>query len=96
MLKRYDYQRIPITEILNDILYDSARRGASDIHFDPLSKEMKVRIRIDGSLIDYASVPIAVHKNLVTNETSTRWIDQNNHSRFTIRFTCFCPSNQRR
>lgn len=66
MLKRYDYQRIPITEILNDILYDSARRGASDIHFDPLSKEMKVRIRIDGSLIDYASVPIAVHKNLVT------------------------------
>ena len=66
MLKKYDFNKIPITEILNDILVDSAKRGASDIHMDPRTNGMQIRIRIDGALVDYAEVPSVMQKNLVT------------------------------
>ena len=35
-------------QIVNEILLDSSRRGASDIHFDPYDEFIKVRIRVDG------------------------------------------------
>lgn len=66
MIKKYDFDKVPVVEIVNDILVDASKRGASDIHFDPLEKYMKVRIRIDGALIDYAEIPNSIKKNLVT------------------------------
>jgi len=66
MLKTFDFEKTPIVEIVNDILVDSAKRGASDIHFDPYDAFLKARIRIDGELIDYAEIPNSVAKNLVT------------------------------
>ncbi len=66
MLKKFDFEKTPVVEIVNDILVDASKRGASDIHFDPLEKYMKVRIRIDGALIDYAEVPNSIKKNLIT------------------------------
>lgn len=66
MLRKFDYEKMPVVEIVNDILIDSAKRGASDIHFDPLEKHMKLRIRIDGMLVDYAEVPNEIKKNLIT------------------------------
>lgn len=66
MLKKIDFEKLPVVEVVNDILVDSAKRGASDIHFDPLEDHMKVRIRVDGDLIDYAEVPNDIKKNLVT------------------------------
>ena len=66
MLKKYDFDKMPIVEIVNDILVDASKKGASDIHFDPHEQFMKIRIRIDGALQDYAEIPNAVKKNLVT------------------------------
>ena len=66
MLKTFDFEKMPIVEIVNDILVDAAVKGASDIHFDPLNDLMKIRIRIDGALKDYAEIPNAVKKNLTT------------------------------
>ena len=66
MLKIYDYGKMPVVEIVNDILVDASKRGASDIHFDPMDNHMKIRIRIDGQLIDYTDVPNEIKKNLVT------------------------------
>ena len=66
MLRTFDFEKIPIVEIVNDILLDSAKRGASDIHFDPQDENMKVRIRIDGSLQNYCEVPNSIKKNLTT------------------------------
>lgn len=66
MLRKFDFDKMPVVEIVNEILIDASKRGASDIHFDPLEEYMKIRIRVDGSLIDYAEVPNAVKKNLVT------------------------------
>ncbi len=66
MLKKFDFDKVPVVEIVNDILVDSSKRNASDIHFDPHEDFMLIRIRIDGSLIDYAEVPNNIKKNLVT------------------------------
>lgn len=66
MLKTFDYDKTPVVEIVNEILVDSSKRGASDIHFDPHEDYVKARIRIDGELIDYTEIPNAIAKNLVT------------------------------
>ena len=66
MLKKFDFEKLPVVEVVNEIMVDSAKRGASDIHFDPHAEFMKLRIRIDGALTDYAEVPNSIKKNLVT------------------------------
>ena len=64
MLRQIDFEKTPVVEAVNDILVDASKRGASDIHFDPLAEFMKVRIRIDGQLHDYVEVPNDIKKNL--------------------------------
>lgn len=66
MLRKFDYEKIPVVEVVNEILVDCAKRGASDVHFDHLPEYLKIRIRIDGNLIDYAEVPNTIKKNLIT------------------------------
>jgi len=66
MLKVFDYEKMPIVEVVNDIMLDSSNRGASDIHFDPHADHMVIRIRVDGDLVDYSEVPPTFQKNLVT------------------------------
>ena len=66
MIRQFDFEKIPVVEIVNEIMVDAARRGASDIHFDPLDNEMHIRIRIDGILHNYAVVPNSIKKNLIT------------------------------
>jgi len=66
VIRNFDYDKIPIVEVLNEIILDSNTKGASDIHFDPLDEHMKVRIRIDGLLRDYTTVPNTLKRNLIT------------------------------
>ena len=66
MLKNFDFEKLPIVEIVNEIIIDATKNRASDIHFDPLSDYLKVRIRIDGTLVDYCAVPNEFKRNLVT------------------------------
>src|SRR5881275_1480506 len=40
----------PIVKLVNLILTDAVKRGASDIHIEPYEKEYRVRFRIDGLL----------------------------------------------
>ncbi len=66
MIRQFDYEKMPVVEIVNEIMVDAAKRGASDIHFDPLTEEMNVRIRVDGVLHNYTTVPNSIKKNLIT------------------------------
>ncbi len=66
MLKTFDFEKLPIVEIVNEIIIDATKHRASDIHFDPLQEDLKVRIRIDGSLIDYCNIPNEYKRNLIT------------------------------
>ncbi len=65
MLRQIDFTKLPITEIVNQIIYTAAEAGASDIHFDPTETSIKVRFRIDGVLIDYMVIPEGIRKNLI-------------------------------
>lgn len=66
MLKEFDYDKLPIVDIVNEIILDAAKRKASDIHFDPTPTVLKIRIRIDGELMDYAIVPENIKNPLIT------------------------------
>lgn len=66
MLRSFDFEKLPVVEIVNEIILDAIRRGASDIHFDPLIEYMRTRIRIDGLLVDYTMVPNTFKKNVIT------------------------------
>ena len=66
MMKTFDFAKMPIVDIINEILVDSSKRGASDIHFDPYEDHLLIRIRIDGVLMDYATVPDEYRDYLVT------------------------------
>lgn len=43
-------EEAPIVKLVNLILTDAVKRGASDIHIEPYEKEYRVRFRIDGAL----------------------------------------------
>ncbi len=62
----FDYNNVPITDIVNSIILDSINKGASDIHFDPFDEGIKIRLRIDGELNDYSIVPLYVKRNMIT------------------------------
>ena len=40
----------PVVKLVNSLVADAVRRGASDIHFEPFEKYVRVRFRIDGIL----------------------------------------------
>jgi type IV pilus assembly protein PilB len=47
----------PIIKLVNSVLKRAIRRGASDIHFDPSSEDMKVIFRVDGMLDSAVTIP---------------------------------------
>lgn len=48
----------PVVKLVNVVLVDALRRGASDIHVEPYEKEFRVRFRIDGILYDIMRPPM--------------------------------------
>ena len=56
----------PIVKLVNLILTDAVKRGASDIHMEPYEKEFRVRFRIDGILQAIMSPPLKL-KDAITS-----------------------------
>ena len=56
----------PIIKIVNGILIRAIKLGASDIHFEPYEKMLRVRYRIDGVMRKEMTLPIQI-KNAVTS-----------------------------
>ena len=50
-------ENAPVVRLVNSILTDAVRRGASDIHLDPHPKLCRVRFRIDGMLHEIMTIP---------------------------------------
>lgn len=65
-MKEFDFEKMPIVEIANEIIIDAVNKGASDIHFDPTKDELKIRFRIDGVLSDYSIVPSKYKRNMIS------------------------------
>jgi type IV pilus assembly protein PilB len=47
----------PVIKLVNMVLADAIRRGASDLHWEPYEKEFRIRFRIDGVLHEMLSPP---------------------------------------
>jgi type IV pilus assembly protein PilB len=47
----------PIVKLVNSLIADAVRKGASDIHIEPYERSMRVRFRIDGVLQEMMAPP---------------------------------------
>src|SRR6266536_2353971 len=56
----------PIVKLVNLVLTDAVKRGASDIHLEPYEKEFRVRFRIDGVLQSIMNPPLKL-KDAITS-----------------------------
>jgi type IV pilus assembly protein PilB len=56
----------PVVKLINGILTDAVKRGASDIHIEPFEFEIRVRYRIDGSLGEVMKPPIKLKAALTS------------------------------
>jgi type IV pilus assembly protein PilB len=56
----------PVVKLINAIMTDALRRGASDIHFECFEKELRVRYRIDGALQEIMKPPIKMRPALIS------------------------------
>jgi len=50
-------EEAPVIRLVNHILLESIRRGASDIHIEPYENDYRIRLRIDGVLYDILKPP---------------------------------------
>ena len=56
----------PVVKLLNAILTDAVKRGASDIHFECFEHELRVRYRIDGALQEIMKPPKKMQAALIS------------------------------
>jgi type IV pilus assembly protein PilB len=48
----------PIITLVNNILIEAIKKGASDVHFEPYEKSFRIRYRIDGVLYETMNLPM--------------------------------------
>jgi type IV pilus assembly protein PilB len=56
----------PVVRLVNVLLLNAIRKGASDIHLEPYEKRLRVRYRIDGVLHEEMSPPLKLKAALVS------------------------------
>ena len=58
-------EEAPIINLLNSLVERAIKSNASDIHIEPFDRETKVRMRIDGVILEYVSLQRNVHQPLI-------------------------------
>ena len=58
--------RAPVIQLVNRILFEAVRDGASDIHIQPFEDHLRVRQRIDGVLFDGTQIPKVIQEEVLT------------------------------
>ena len=56
----------PVVKLVNMILVDAIKKGASDIHIEPYEKDFRVRFRIDGVLYEIMRPPMRLKDALTS------------------------------
>jgi type IV pilus assembly protein PilB len=56
----------PVVKLINAILTDAVKRGASDIHFECFEHDLRVRYRIDGALLEVMKPPKKMQPALIS------------------------------
>jgi type IV pilus assembly protein PilB len=56
----------PVVQVVNRVVAQALRDRASDVHIEPLDDSVRVRYRVDGTLIDAFTLPSSMHTALVS------------------------------
>jgi type IV pilus assembly protein PilB len=59
-------EEAPVVKLINAIMTDAVRRGASDIHFECFEHDLRVRYRVDGELEEIMKPPKKMQAALVS------------------------------
>jgi type IV pilus assembly protein PilB len=59
-------EEAPVIRMVNMMLVEALRIGASDIHLEAMEKSTRLRYRIDGALIERPSPPRSLHNAIVS------------------------------
>src|SRR5471030_2052447 len=56
----------PVVKLVNLILLDAIKKGASDIHVEPYEKDFRVRYRVDGVLYEVMKPPMKLKSAIIS------------------------------
>jgi type IV pilus assembly protein PilB len=57
----------PVIKLVNSLIAQAVEEGASDLHFEPMeSRDMRVRYRIDGVLVELTQIPKRMNAGVVS------------------------------
>ncbi len=59
-------ENAPVVQVVNMIVAQAMRDRTSDVHIEPMDDRLRVRFRIDGTLVEKFSLPTAIHLALVS------------------------------
>ncbi len=59
-------QNAPVVKLVNTLLAEAVKMGASDIHIEPYERNMRVRYRIDGVLQEVMEPPIKLKNAIIS------------------------------
>ena len=81
----------PIIRLLNSLIERAIKTEASDVHIEPFEKETKVRMRIDGVIMEYVTIQRNIHAPLIARikilsnlDIAEKRIPQDGHFRVKI------------
>lgn len=81
----------PVINLLTSLIERAYTTTASDIHIEPFEKNTQVRMRVDGTIIDYVTLQKGLHTSLVARikilsnlDIAERRIPQDGHFRMKI------------
>ncbi|MBP5701527.1 MAG: Flp pilus assembly complex ATPase component TadA, partial [Lachnospiraceae bacterium] len=82
----------PIINLVNSLMDKAYQDNASDVHIEPFEKEIHVRLRMDGALIDYMTLQKNVQGSLIARikimselDIAEKRVPQDGHFRIKIR-----------
>ena len=55
----------PVINLLNSLIQRAYSAGASDIHIEPFEDKTLVRMRVDGTIVEYVTLKVNVHNSLI-------------------------------
>lgn len=81
----------PVVRLLNSLLLRGYNTGASDIHIEAFEAETLIRMRVDGSLVDYVSIAKSLHPSLIARikilsnlDIAEKRLPQDGHFKITL------------
>ena len=78
----------PVIQLLNSLIERAIKSGASDIHVEPFENETRIRMRIDGVIMEYVTIQKNIHAPLIARikilanlDIAERRVPQDGHFR---------------